>query len=93
MAQAAAELEEGLHDRIVGQGESIQQILNLYRTYLARMQAPGRPVGNFLFLGSPGTGKTRVVEATAETLIGDARAVIKSSFVLFGEIEKVSEAL
>ncbi len=56
-APAATELEEGLRQRIVGQGESIRQILNVYQTYLANMQAPGRPIGNFLFLGPTGTGR------------------------------------
>src|SRR6202022_2646598 len=37
----------------------------------------GRPIGNFLFLGPTGTGKTRAVEATAEALLGNPRAVIK----------------
>jgi ATP-dependent Clp protease ATP-binding subunit ClpA len=49
----------------------------MYQTYLAGMSAPGRPVGNLLFLGPTGSGKTRTVEALAESLVGDARAVIK----------------
>ena len=41
------------------------------------MSAPGRPIGTFLFLGPTGTGKTRIVEATAECLVKNPRAVIK----------------
>ena len=74
---AAEQLERGLHKRIVGQDEAIEQILNVYQPYLARLNSPGRPIANFLFLGPTGTGKTRVVEATAESLSGDARAVVK----------------
>ena len=73
----AEQLERGLHKRIVGQDEAIEQIINVYQAYLARLNSPGRPIANFLFLGPTGTGKTRVVEATAESLLGDARAVIK----------------
>src|SRR6185312_9246067 len=56
----------------------------------------GRPIGNFLFLGPTGSGKTRLVEATAESLIGDLRGVIKidcAEFQHSHEIEKASDAL
>src|SRR5947199_4345485 len=63
--------------KISGQDQAIRQIVSVYQTFLAGMNSPGRPVGNFLFLGPTGTGKTRTVEATAESLVGNARAVIK----------------
>ena len=62
---------------VVGQDEAIEQIVNVYQTHLAGMNPPGRPVGSFLFLGPTGSGKTRVVEATAEALVRNPRAVIK----------------
>src|SRR5512133_2305923 len=64
----AEKLESDLRKRIVGQDEAIQQIINIYQTNLAGMSSPGRPIGNFLFLGPTGSGKTRLVEATAESL-------------------------
>src|SRR5205809_4038123 len=73
----AEKLESDLRKRIVGQDEAIAQIINVYQTNLAGMSSPGRPIGNLLFLGPTGSGKTRLVEATAESLVGDARAVIK----------------
>ncbi len=73
----ARKLEHDLHKRIVGQEEAINQIISVYQTYLAGMNRPGQPIGNFLFLGPTGVGKTRVVEATAESLAGDGRAVVK----------------
>jgi len=73
----AEKLEADLRRRVVGQGEAIQQIVNTYQTFLAGMSGPGRPVGSFLFLGPTGSGKTRMVEAVAESLVGDMRAVIK----------------
>jgi ATP-dependent Clp protease ATP-binding subunit ClpA len=62
---------------IIGQDEAIDQIVSVYQTWLAGMNAPGRPIGNFLFLGPTGTGKTRLVEAMAESLVGNPHAVIK----------------
>ncbi|HWB85991.1 MAG TPA: AAA family ATPase [Bryobacteraceae bacterium] len=62
---------------VVGQDQAIKQIVNLYQMYLTGMTSPGRPVGNALFLGPTGSGKTRLVEAVAETLFGNERAVVK----------------
>ncbi|HEV2445705.1 MAG TPA: AAA family ATPase [Candidatus Sulfopaludibacter sp.] len=73
----AQELEEKLRKRIVGQDAAIREIVDVYQTWLAGMSSPGRPVANFLFLGPTGSGKTRTVEALAESLAGDARAMIK----------------
>jgi len=70
-------LEGGLRRLIVGQDEAIDQIVNIYQMYVTGLCAPSRPVGNFLFLGPTGTGKTRIVEATAECLVKNPRAVIK----------------
>ena len=64
----AENLEGNLRKLIVGQDEAIEQIVNIYQMHLTGMNAPGRPVGTFLFLGPTGTGKTRIVEATAECL-------------------------
>jgi ATP-dependent Clp protease ATP-binding subunit ClpB len=73
----AENLEGNLRKLIVGQDEAIDQIVNIYQMHLTGMSAPGRPVGTFLFLGPTGTGKTRIVEATAECLVKNPRAVIK----------------
>jgi len=55
----ASTLETGLRRMIIGQDEAIQQIVNIYQMHLTGMNAPGRPIGNFLFLGPTGSGKTR----------------------------------
>lgn len=73
----AGNLESSLRHLIVGQDEAIHQIVMAYQTHLAGLSPAGRPIGNFLFLGPTGSGKTRVVEATAEALLKDPRAVIK----------------
>lgn len=73
----AGTLEGNLRKLIVGQDEAIEQIVNIYQMHLTGMNAACRPVGTFLFLGPTGTGKTRIVEATAECLVKNPRAVIK----------------
>src|SRR5712675_316603 len=73
----AKDLEAKLHRLVIGQGEAIHEIVSTYQTYLAGLSPEGHPIGNFLFLGPTGTGKTRAVEATAEALLGNPRAVIK----------------
>src|SRR5438046_9268681 len=66
-----------LRAKIVGQEEGVQALVDLYQVFCAGLNSPGRPVGNLLFLGPTGSGKTRIVEAAAEILFQDARAVIK----------------
>jgi ATP-dependent Clp protease ATP-binding subunit ClpB len=52
-------------------------VVKAYQTHVAGLSPAGQPVGNFLFLGPTGSGKTRIVEATAESLLKNSRAVIK----------------
>jgi ATP-dependent Clp protease ATP-binding subunit ClpB len=73
----AETLEMKLRKRVVGQDEAIHQIVDVYQTFLAGLSTPGTPVGSFLFLGPTGSGKTKTVEAVAEALAGDPRAMIK----------------
>src|ERR1017187_6180547 len=73
----AENLEGSLLKLIVGQDEAVEQIVNIYQMHTTGMNAHGRPVGTFLFLGPTGSGKTRIVEATAECLLKNPRAVVK----------------
>ncbi len=91
--QDAEKLYTDLHKRIVGQNEAIDHIVNIYQMYLAGMNGPGRPIGNFLFLGPTGSGKTRLVEATAESLIGDARAMIKIDCAEFQHSHEIAKLI
>ncbi|MBV8904662.1 MAG: ATP-dependent Clp protease ATP-binding subunit [Acidobacteriia bacterium] len=89
----AEKLDTDLRKRIVGQDDAIQQIINIYQTHLAGMSSPGRPIGNLLFLGPTGSGKTRLVEATAESLVGDARAVIKIDCAEFQHSHEIAKLI
>jgi ATP-dependent Clp protease ATP-binding subunit ClpA len=89
----AASLESNLRRMIVGQDEAIQQIVSIYQMNLTGMSAPGRPIGNFLFLGPTGSGKTRIVEATAETLLKNPRAVIKIDCAEFQHSHEIAKLI
>jgi ATP-dependent Clp protease ATP-binding subunit ClpB len=89
----AATLESSLRKLIVGQEEAIEQIVSIYQMHLTGMAAPGRPIGNFLFLGPTGSGKTRIVEATAEALIRNPRAVIKIDCAEFQHSHEIAKLI
>ena len=89
----AVSLESNLRRMIVGQDEAIQEIVNIYQMNLTGMSAPGRPIGNLLFLGPTGTGKTRIVEATAEALLKDPRVVIKVDCAEFQHSHEIAKLI
>jgi ATP-dependent Clp protease ATP-binding subunit ClpB len=89
----AESLEKTLLKLIVGQDEAIEQIVNIYQMHLTGLSAPGRPVGNFLFLGPTGSGKTRTVEATAEALVHNPRAVIKIDCAEFQHSHEIAKLI
>ncbi len=89
----AEKLDGDLRKRIVGQDEAIDQIISVYQTHLAGMSSPGRPIGNLLFLGPTGSGKTRLVEATAESLVGDPHAVIKIDCAEFQHSHEIAKLI
>jgi len=89
----AMSLETNLRRMIIGQDEAIEQIVNIYQMNLTGMSAPGRPIGNFLFLGPTGSGKTRIVEATAEALLKNPRAVIKIDCAEFQHSHEIAKLI
>ena len=70
----ARDFETALRRKIVGQDQAIEKVAEIYQMFLAGLNAPGRPVGNLLFLGPTGSGKTRVVEAVAEQVFEAVQA-------------------
>jgi ATP-dependent Clp protease ATP-binding subunit ClpB len=89
----AREFDATLRRKIVGQDQAIEKVVEIYQMFLAGLNAPGRPVGNLLFLGPTGSGKTRVVEAMAETLFGDARACIKIDCAEFQHSHEIAKLI
>jgi ATP-dependent Clp protease ATP-binding subunit ClpB len=82
-----------LRAKIVGQDEGVQALVDLYQVFCAGLNSPGRPVGNLLFLGPTGSGKTRIVEAAAEILFGDARLVIKVDCAEFQHSHEIAKLI
>ena len=87
------EFEAAMRRRIVGQEDGVRAIADQYQVFRAGMCSPGRPVGNFLFLGPTGSGKTRIVEAAAEILFGDPRAVIKVDCAEFQHSHEIAKLI
>jgi len=87
------EFEARLREKIVGQDEAVQAVVDLYRVFRAGLQSPGRPLGNLLFLGPTGTGKTRIVEVAAEVLFGDPRGVIKVDCAEFQHSHEIAKLI
>ena len=89
----ALDFETALRRKIVGQDAAIDKVVEIYQMFLASLNAPGRPLGNLLFLGPTGSGKTRVVEAMAEALFGDPRAVIKIDCAEFQHSHEIAKLI
>ena len=89
----AEKLYQGLTQLVVGQDEAIREIVDVYQLHTTGLNAPGRPIGNFLFLGPTGCGKTRLVEATAECLLGDPKAVIKIDCAEFQHSHEIAKLI
>ncbi len=89
----AESLERTLLRLVVGQDEAVEQIVNIYQMFITGLAAPGRPVGSFLFLGPTGSGKTRTVEATAEALLHNPRAVVKIDCAEFQHSHEIAKLI
>lgn len=70
-------LEENLHDRVIGQEEAVQSISKAIRRARAGLKDPKRPIGSFIFLGPTGVGKTELARALASTMFGEEDAMIR----------------
>ena len=92
-SSTACDFERALREKVVGQEEAVQALVDLYQVFCAGLHSPGRPVGNLLFLGPTGSGKTRTVEAAAEILFGDGRAVIKVDCAEFQHSHEIAKLI
>ena len=87
------DFQTALRAKIVGQPEGVQALVDLHQVFCAGLNSPGRPVGNLLFLGPTGSGKTRLVEAAAEILFGDPRAMIKVDCAEFQHSHEIAKLI
>src|SRR2546428_1170708 len=87
------DFQRSLRSKIVGQDEGVQALVDLYQVFRAGLNSAGRPVGNLLVRGPTGSGKARIVEAAAEILFGDARAVIKVDCAEFQHSHEIAKLI
>src|SRR5215467_5479243 len=83
--------EQALLARVVGQDRAVRRLARVYQVFLAGLSAPARPLVNLLLLGPTGSGKTRLVEATAEVLFGDSRGVVKVDCAEFQHSHEIAK--
>jgi ATP-dependent Clp protease ATP-binding subunit ClpB len=86
-------MEEGLHQRVVGQDEAVRVVSNAVRRARAGLQDPNRPIGSFIFLGPTGVGKTELARSLAEFLFDDERAMIRIDMSEYQEKHTVSRLI
>ncbi|HTC95175.1 MAG TPA: AAA family ATPase [Terriglobales bacterium] len=89
----AQDFDAALRRKIVGQDPAIEKVTEIYQMFLAGLNPPSRPIGNLLFLGPTGSGKTRVVEAMAEALFGDPKACIKIDCAEFQHSHEIAKLI
>ncbi|HEX5989253.1 MAG TPA: ATP-dependent chaperone ClpB [Solirubrobacterales bacterium] len=75
--QKLIQMEERLHDRVIGQDEAIAAVSNALRRSRAGLSDPNRPIGSFLFLGPTGVGKTELAKALAEFMFDSEQAIVR----------------
>jgi len=83
-------MEERLHERIVGQDEAIHALADAIRRARAGLKDPRRPIGSFIFLGSSGVGKTEMAKALAEFMFDDPDALVRIDMSEYREQHTVS---
>jgi len=92
-SSASCHFENALRHKIVGQEEAVQALADIYQVFCAGLHSPAHPIGNLLFLGPTGSGKTRIVEAAAEILFGDSRALIKVDCAEFQHSHEIAKLI
>jgi len=87
------QFENALRQRVVGQDRAVRQLSRVLQVHQSRLSLPGRPLVNLLLLGPTGSGKTRLVEAAAEVLFGDSRAVLKIDCTEFQHSHEIAKLI
>jgi ATP-dependent Clp protease ATP-binding subunit ClpB len=87
------EMEQRLHDRVIGQDEAVTAVANAVRRSRSGLSDPNRPVGSFIFLGPTGVGKTELARALAEFLFDDEQALIRLDMSEYQERHTVARML
>ncbi len=86
-------MEDNLHDRVVGQDEAVSVVSNALRRSRAGLSDENRPIGSFIFLGTTGVGKTEMARALAEFLFDDESSLIRIDMSEYMEKHSVSRLI
>jgi ATP-dependent Clp protease ATP-binding subunit ClpB len=84
------QMEDRLHQRVVGQDEAVSAVANALRRARTGLQDPDRPIGSFVFLGPTGVGKTELARALAEFMFDDDHAMVRIDMSEYQERHSVS---
>jgi ATP-dependent Clp protease ATP-binding subunit ClpC len=87
------QMEERLHDRVIGQEEAIRAVSDAIRRARAGLKDPHRPIGSFIFLGPTGVGKTELARALAEFMFDDEDAMVRMDMSEYQERHTVSRLI
>ncbi len=87
------QLEQRLHERVVGQDEAVDAVANAIRRSRAGLQDPDRPIGSFLFAGPTGVGKTELARALAEFMFDSQDAMVRLDMSEYMERHAVSRLI
>jgi ATP-dependent Clp protease ATP-binding subunit ClpB len=88
--QKLIQMEDRLHDRVIGQQEAVEAVANALRRSRAGLSDPHRPIGSFLFLGPTGVGKTELAKALAEFMFDSESAIVRLDMSEYMEKHTVS---
>ncbi len=86
-------LEETLHNRVIGQDQAVVAVSKAIRRARAGLKDPNRPIGSFLFLGPTGVGKTELSKALAEAMFDDDDLIIRLDMSEYMEAHSVSKLI
>ena len=87
------QMEERLHERVIGQDEAVEAVANALRRSRAGLADPHRPIGTFLFLGPTGVGKTELARALAEFMFDSEQAIVRIDMSEYMEKHSVARLI
>ena len=86
-------LEKNIHKKLIGQEDAVKALSNAVRRARVGLKAPNKPIGTFIFVGPTGVGKTYLAKTLAESLFGDAEALIRLDMSEYMEKHSVSKLI
>ena len=89
-AERLVQMEEILHQRLIGQEEAVNAVSEAIRRARSGLSNPRRPIGSFIFLGPTGVGKTELSKALAEFLFDDESNMVRLEMSEYMEKHTVS---